>query len=238
MATRGRLLRSMVCGVVACAALGVPRAMIHAQIPTGTSVLVGRVLDARSERAVGGAQVLLPSLERETRSDSTGRFRVTGLPAGQYRAMVRAVGFDSLIFAVDVADADTAEADVLLRNNAQKLEKVKVEATGGMFAARMAEYESRKKFGFGVFLDSTVFQQVPGRPLADVLRMRFGTSTRFRPALSGACVILDGMLMRKFDFNLIQAEDIAAVEVHSGATMPIQYVGTGCGALIVWTKMR
>lgn len=234
----GFFLRAMRGMSAACVALCVPHAAALAQLPTGTSVLVGRVLDARSERAVAGAQVLLPSLERETRSDSTGRFRVTGLPAGQYRAKVRAVGFDSLIFAVDVADADTAEADVLLRNNGQKLEKVKVEATGGMFAARMAEYENRKKFGFGAFLDSTVFQAIPGRPLADVLRLRFGTSKRFRPALSGACVVLDGMLMRKFDFNLIQPEDIAAVEVHTVATMPIQYVGTGCGALIVWTKMR
>lgn len=235
MVAYGFFLRAMRGMSAACVALCVPHAAALAQLPTGTSVLVGRVLDARRERAVVGAQVLLSSLERETRSDSTGRFHVTGLPAGQYRAMVRAIGFDSLVFAVDVADGDTAEADVLLRNNGQALEKVKVEATGGMFAARMAEYENRKKFGFGAFLDSTVFQEAPGRPLADVLRMRFGNSRRGRAARSGACVVLDGIPMHKFDLNFIHPEEIAAVEVHTGPTAPIQY--PGC-ALIVWRKLR
>jgi hypothetical protein len=225
-------------------------------------VLVGRVLDARSERAVVGAQVLLPSLERETRSDSTGRFRVTGLPAGQYRALVRAVGFDSLIFGVDVADADTAEADVLLTAHAQRLEKVNVEATGGMAAVRMAEYESRKKMGFGKFLDSTVFGDSRRRPVADVLMQRLAGISIERPkggpaflasrrgvarmstAPCLAQVIIDGINLGAYDLTLIDPDEVMAMEYHTVATVPLKFRSTAmggggsaaCGTLIVWRK--
>ncbi|GAB1343171.1 carboxypeptidase-like regulatory domain-containing protein [Gemmatimonas sp.] len=210
---------------------------LFAQAPEATSLFVARILDARTERPIEQASILLPELGRTARSDARGNLRLTELPAGKYIAMVRAVGYDSLVFAIDLARSDTAEADLMLTPITQRLATVKVEATGGMLAARMAEYEDRKKVGLGQFMDSTVFQEFPGTPLADVLSRRF-PGPRFR---GGRCVVVDGIPIGS-DPNLVLPEEIAAVEVHTRASVPARYggtTGTGCGIfIVVWRKLR
>ncbi|MCA0374296.1 MAG: carboxypeptidase-like regulatory domain-containing protein [Gemmatimonadetes bacterium] len=256
----------MIAGIVTCTAATTGR--VHAQAgprgDTATSVFTGRILDARSERPVVDASILLPMLDRSARSDSTGRIRVSALPAGKHIALVRAVGYDSLLFAIDVARNDTAEADLLLTPlvaagatpPAQQLAKVKVEATGGVMAARMAEFEDRRKTGFGKFLDSTAFAQMRRRPLADVLGSRIAGVGVERPTGGAAflvarrgssCranVIVDGISLGAYDLTLIDPDEVLAVEYHTVATVPLKYrntsIGGGgsaaCGTLIVWRK--
>lgn len=219
--------------VALCAGVAAP---LCAQTPAATSLFTARILDARTERPIAEANILLPGLERTARSDSLGNIRLTQLPAGKHIALVRAVGYDSLLFAIDIAQSDTAEADLMLTPTTQQLEAVKVEATGGMRAARMAEYEERKKIGLGRFMDSTVFQEFPGTPLADVLDRRL-PGPRFRGT---RCLILDGVPVVGSDPNLVLPEEIAALEVHTGATVPAKYGGTTrCRKFIlVWRKLR
>jgi hypothetical protein len=219
--------------VALCTAVAAP---LRAQTPAATSLFTARILDARTERPIAQASILLPGLERTARSDARGNLRLTQLPAGKHVALVRAVGYDSLLFAIDIARSDTAEAELLLTPITQRLETMKVEATGGMMAARMAEYEDRKKVGLGTFMDSTVFQEFPGIGLAEVLSSRF-TGPRYRVA---RCVVLDGLPMGRIDPNLVQPDEIAAVEVHTRASVPSKYGGTnGCGVVvIVWRKLR
>jgi hypothetical protein len=221
--------------VALCTAVAAP---LCAQTPAANSLFTARVLDARTERPIAEANILLLGLERTARSDSLGNIRLTQLPAGKHIALVRAFGFDSLLFAIDIAQSDTAEADLMLTPVTQRLETVRVEATGGMMAAHMAEYEDRKKVGLGKFLDSTVFQAFPGTPLGDVLRTRFAGTRRAR-ATRTQCIILDGMPTFGYNLNLIHPDEIAAVEVHTLASAPMKYVGkSGCGTLIVWRKLR
>jgi hypothetical protein len=119
---------------------------------------------------------------------------------------------------------------------AQRLGTVMVEATGGMMAARMAEFEERKKMGLGRFMDSTAFQEFPGIPLGDVLQRRL-PGPRFRGA---RCFFLDDLPMVGYSPNLIHPDEIAAVEVHTRASVPSMYGGTNsCGVfVIVWRKLR
>ncbi len=219
--------------VALCAGLAAP---LCAQTPAATSLFTARILDARTEQPIAEASILLPGLERTAKSDARGNLRLTQLPAGKHIALVRAVGYDSLLFAIDIAQSDTAEADLMLTPIAQQLGTVKVEATVGMRAARMAEYEERKKIGLGRFMDSTVFQEFPGTPLADVLDRRL-PGPRFRGT---RCLILDGIPVVGSDPNLVLPEEIAALEVHTGATVPSKYAGTTrCRIFIlVWRKLR
>ncbi len=219
--------------VALCVGLAAP---LCAQTPAATSLFTARILDARTEQPIAEASILLPGLERTAKSDARGNLRLTQLPAGKHIALVRAVGYDSLLFAIDIAQSDTAEADLMLTPIAQQLGTVKVEATGGMRAARMAEYEERKKIGLGRFMDSTVFQEFPGTPLADVLDRRL-PGPRFRGA---RCLVLDGIPVVGSDPNLVLPEEIAALEVHTGATVPSKYAGTTrCRIFIlVWRKLR
>ncbi len=225
--------RSVVSIVALCAIVAAP---LCAQTPAGTSLFTARVLDARTERPIAEASILLVGLERTARADARGNIRLTQLPAGKHIALVRAVGYDSLLFAIDIARSDTAEAELMLTPITQRLEAVKVAATGGMIAARMAEYEERKKMGLGRFMDSTAFQEFPGTRLGDLLQRRF-PGPRYRGA---RCIILDDVPMAGNDVNLIPPDEIAAVEVHTRASVPFRYGGTnGCGVtVIVWRKMR
>lgn len=227
-------LRDAFWAIALCAGAAAP---LGAQTSAATSLFTARIFDARTERPIADASILLPGLERTARSDSAGNLRLTQLPAGKHIALVRAIGYDSLLFAIDIAQSDTAEADLMLTPNTQQLEMVKVAATGGMLAARMAEYEERRKVGPGSFMDSTAFQVVPGTPLAEVLNRRF-PGPRFRGT---RCLILDGVPVAGFDLNLVLPEEIAAAEVHTSATVPAKYGGTRAGCrifVLVWRKVR
>jgi hypothetical protein len=219
--------------VALCAGVAAP---LYAQTSAMTSLFRARILDARNERPIADASILLLGLERTAKSDVRGNLRLTQLPAGKHIALVRAVGYDSLLFAIDIARSDTAEAELMLTPITQRLETLKVEATGGMMAARMAEYEERKKIGLGKFLDSTAFQEFPGTPVAEVL-LRLLPGPRFRGV---RCLVIDGIPIVGADPNLVLPEEIAALEVHTGATVPSIYGGTkGCRIFIlVWRKMR
>ncbi|MBX2983192.1 MAG: TonB-dependent receptor [Flavobacteriales bacterium] len=67
-----------------------------AQPPLAT--LTGQVVDARSFQPVPGAAVLLipGNISLTTTSDSTGHFRIAGIPVGHYALRVAAVGYDTL----------------------------------------------------------------------------------------------------------------------------------------------
>lgn len=246
--------------VALCACMAAP---LYAQTPAATSLFTARILDARTEKPIAEASILLPGLERTARSDAKGNLRLAQLPAGKHVALVRAVGYDSLLFAIDIARADTAEADLMLTPIAQTLEKVNVEAKGGMEAVRLAEYESRKKMGFGKFMDSTVFGDGRRLPVVDILGQRlagigierprggaaFLASRRGRSRMSTApClaqVIIDGINLGAYDLTLIDPDEVLAMEYHTVATVPLKFRSTGggggsaaCGTLIVWRKMR
>ena len=60
------------------------------------ATLVGRVLDANSERPVGDAYIELRDLTLRVQLDSSGVFRVRNIAPGAQRVIVRAIGYDSL----------------------------------------------------------------------------------------------------------------------------------------------
>lgn len=237
-------------GVAAFAiALFATRDVARAQTaPQATSTFSARILDARTERPIAEESILLPGLERTARSDASGNLTLTRLPAGKHIALVRAIGYDSLLFALDIAQGDSAEVDLLLSPIAQSLDKVKVEATSGLAAARMAEFDDRRKMGLGKFLDSTAFTEFRRKPFRDVLTSRIpgisivrgqngeqylaarGGAASFSGKTRFANVILDGMSIGRYDVNQIDPDEILAVEYHTVATVPLKYRNTSIGS--------
>lgn len=64
-------------------------------IPPVAGVISGTVIDRESGAGVGGAVVILEGTLLSGRTDETGRFRLTGVPAGRYTLRVLAIGFTS-----------------------------------------------------------------------------------------------------------------------------------------------
>ena len=88
--------------------------------------LRGRVVDAQRQ-PLAGAEVLLPELDRETRTGEDGRFLLPDLPAGRWRVVVRRPGYAPRVVAVDARGGESLE--VALRAAPFALQGVTVTAT-------------------------------------------------------------------------------------------------------------
>src|SRR5258708_34696098 len=89
----------LVTGYIVLSVLLVPST--HAQIPTGA--LVGTVSDTNGARIAGAtvsAQAVGSSLKREAITNSSGEYRVEGLPPNEYQVTVTAANFSQVTFVV------------------------------------------------------------------------------------------------------------------------------------------
>src|SRR4051794_27001955 len=92
-----------------------------------TAVLTGRGLDSAGAPIVG-AGVRIPRLEKSAGVDSTGRFRIEGLPTGVVTIVGEAPGFTGKRVDVTVPASGTVEQSFSLLPNARVLANVEVRA--------------------------------------------------------------------------------------------------------------
>ncbi len=93
-------------------ALGVGAAAVRAQEPAPEGDIAGAVVDADSGRPVPGARVRLDAVEpgdptppRRVQTDARGRYRFAGVPAGEWRLSVSALGYRDGEVWLDLPDA-------------------------------------------------------------------------------------------------------------------------------------
>lgn len=127
----------------------------EAQRAAPTASISGVVLVDSIERPIAGAEVELVGTAYRTRSDSSGAFSLRDVPLGRYRLQVRAVGYGPLEHEFDLPASGLNGIDAMLRPVAQELERVRVRATLTPTARHLLDFENRRKFGIGKFLDST-----------------------------------------------------------------------------------
>jgi iron complex outermembrane recepter protein len=106
-------------------ALGGLPSLAAAQRPS--AVVTGRVRD-RTEAPVTRATVSIVELNRATTTDSAGRFRFEGVPAGRFTVAARKLGYDPAASAVEVGDSPVV-VELRLSSGAQHIEAVNVTAT-------------------------------------------------------------------------------------------------------------
>ena len=218
----------------------------------------GRVLADSSEVPIPGVEVSLPIRGFKVTTDSLGRFRLVGIPAGQRRVTVRKLGFLPAIADVDFPRGDSLEADFLLSPIVTTLGEVAVTTT--LLERKLEPFLERRRFGIGRFMDAREIEAAPGTRLSEKIRHMPGlvvihprdpsqpikiASTRasgsiMQPSrVCGVAIYLDGAHAPDFRVNDIQPGEIAAIEWYAGPSqVPMQYSGTRstCGALLVWTK--
>jgi len=86
--------------------------------------LAGKVVDEKSN-PIAGASVHLVNTQKGTITDTTGRFQLRNIPAGNYTLQVTAIGFASMEQAVSITNA-SAETDIKLTPEAQLLDDILV----------------------------------------------------------------------------------------------------------------
>ncbi|MCA0374295.1 MAG: carboxypeptidase-like regulatory domain-containing protein [Gemmatimonadetes bacterium] len=268
MALSPRTLTTIVAAATALA-IGPARAQTPAVPPTAvaTSVFTGVVINADTDRPIAGASLLLPSLDRAVRSDSLGRVRVNSLPAGKHVALLQAVGYDSLLFAIDVARNDTATSVLRLvpmepldtATSSASLNDMVADSMETRLSGLLAAFHQRRLTRAGRFLDSADFRTTPSRRFAETVAARIpgvglvaegggkylvsrvGWQQITGPLACYVNVILDGESRGSVDLSQFEPDEVLAVEYHTVATVPREYrdvsAGPGakasCGTLII-----
>jgi len=137
----------------------------------GASVLTGRIVDSAGT-PIRGAIVRVPQLERAAQADSTGTFRLEGLPTGRVTVVGEAPGFVGKRVEVTVPANGTVEQAFSLIPNAHVLANVEVRArTRKQLPLKLHEFAMRRNSSSaGRFLGPEDVAKFNGRPLTDALK--------------------------------------------------------------------
>jgi hypothetical protein len=210
----------------------------------GTASVSGTVV-GETGRPMPGAQLRVLETAATTRTDSSGHFTMSGLPAGTQILEAKRVGYRIVQQPVQLAAGRDVPVTVQLRRIVS-LDSVLVVAR----RSRYREFERNRRSGFGRFMTEDDIEKRHAFETTDLLRTVSGFrvsgtgtdakvySSRGRISLSGqGCetnVVIDGMQHQ--DINWVQPSDIGAIEAYAGpAGAPLFYDST-CGVIVIWTK--
>ena len=220
----------------------------------GTGRVRGIVRDSAG-RPLVGARVAHSDGGVETTSTTGGQFTLDGLPGGSWMLETRAVGFQPRRTVVDIFDSSEVSTTIGLEAVAPRVDTMRVIAD--RFSQQLAGFESRRKTGFGYFLDEETITRRNATFMSDLLRTTPGVTIvpgpggRDRVQMRGAAgpggctpnVFLNGANTPLQDGvleNLVQTTDVRAIEVYPGnGSIPVEFQGrNGCGAIVIWTGAR
>jgi hypothetical protein len=118
----------------------------------------------------------------------------------------------------------------------------------------VAAYEDRRRIGLGHYADTSTIakytflgptlEQMPGVRIAPVKFPPNGFLVQLGARRCTAAVWVDGIRTPDpLDLSYIRPNEIAAIEVYQPADTPLEFqssrgTGAGCGAVVVWTKLR
>jgi hypothetical protein len=152
------------------------------QLPSasrGTASLRGTVLSSDG-RPVRSVIVEIRRAHRSARTDSSGHFRVDGIPAGSRTVEIRALGFAPATHAVSFAAGVVLDTALSIGVSAQDLASVTVAAPAVIPTPRGLEgFELRRKQGHGHFISPTDMESRRASSLADVLAGIEGVHVNF-----------------------------------------------------------
>jgi Outer membrane receptor for ferrienterochelin and colicins len=211
---------------------------------TGSASVSGTVF---SESGQPLANTLLRVLETagRVRTDSTGRFTLTALPAGTQLLEAKHIGYRIVQQPVQLLKGREIQADIHLQR-VVSLDSIRIVAQ----RSRYREFERNRHSGFGRYMTEEDIEKKHAFEVTDLLRMTPGlrvvgsgidakvVSGRGMTSLSRAScemnVVIDNMQHQ--DINWVQPSDIGAMEVYAGpAGAPPQY-DRACGLIVIWTK--
>jgi hypothetical protein len=214
------------------------------RVLAGTASVSGTVV-GESGQPLADVQLRVLETAAKARTDSSGHFSMSALPAGTQLLEAKRVGYRIVQQPVQLMAGRDVPAAVQLRRIVS-LDSVLVVAR----RSRYREFERNRRGGFGRFLAEDEIAKRHAFETTDLLRTMPGFrisgsgpdakvySTRGRISLSGqGCetnIVIDGMQHQ--DINWLQPNDIGAIETYPGpAGAPLLYDSV-CGVVVIWTK--
>ncbi len=144
--------------------------------------ITGRVVASDSGRlVVQGAEASIARIGRAAISDSSGRFRLTDIPPGEYLLVLRAIGFKAESTTVFIDRDEVVSQDIVLtRSIGTVLPERVVTAPEGRPPAKLVEFMERQRTGTGHFITREQLAKAEGgqRQTGDVISMIPGVRVR------------------------------------------------------------
>ncbi|NUO95733.1 MAG: TonB-dependent receptor plug domain-containing protein [Gemmatimonadaceae bacterium] len=213
------------------------------RVLSGTASVSGTVV-GETGQPLPGVQLRVLETAAAMRTDSSGHFSLTGLPAGTQLLEAKRVGYRIVQQPVQLIARHDVLTAVHLRRIVS-LDSVLVVAR----RSRYREFERNRRNGFGRFLTEEDIEKRHAFEATDLLRAVNGFrvigsgfdakvySSRGASLSGRGCetnVVIDGMQHQ--DINWVQPSDIGAMETYPGvAGAPVQY-DSACGVIVIWTK--
>ena len=129
------------------------------------AVFSGMVVDSL-QHPITGADVTLPDLALTTLSDQRGSFRLSAVPAGEHRVLVRRVGYGALDTTFVLREAGVFDRKIIL-SRVTALDSVVV--SGAATDPRLREFEDHRRLGLGHFFTRAELAKLEQHKLADIL---------------------------------------------------------------------
>jgi TonB-dependent Receptor Plug Domain/Carboxypeptidase regulatory-like domain len=249
---RIRDLRLLAFGV--CVAAAVPR-FVGAQ----SGVLHGVVVDSADGALLENVDILVETLRKVARSDASGRFTLTKMPAGQAELMIRRIGYKPQQQTIVLSGGGNDSVKVVLVAQPEILKAMAVDEVERHHRQGIEDFYVRRTQGIGTFITreqledlqatqpTEALRNVPG---VQIGRTRNGNSTvRFTGTGSinhrdcPPTLWLDGQRVPNMELDQIPAQDIEGIELYRGAsTTPAQFwqgntSSTLCGTIVVWSRI-
>jgi hypothetical protein len=212
--------------------------------------------------AIGGVDVSVRPGVHRTRTDSSGRFVVTGLGADKYTVVARKVGFAPTSFDVSLRKDGHVDITLTFDRRLPVLDTVIVSGTHECSAWSLDGFACRRHAGGGVFLDYTdidekeplytadLFRDIPGFRV-DLRSTRSGPVPVPVPANGWGCItsLVDGRPASPARRIPDSPYDLLAVEIYTKPdSVPKEYqrytwpqasvARTGrCAVVVYWTLL-
>ncbi len=213
---------------------------LHAQ---GTGTVIGRITDARTRLALGGARVAVAGTELATFADASGDYALLNVPAGERTLEVSYVGYSDERQTATVAAGRTTALNFAFGKDIVTLDKFVISGSAVASARAINQQRAAETLSnfiaadeIGRFPDQNAaesMQRVPGLGLyRDQGEGRFIVVRGIRPDLNG--VALNGVTMtspdrgaRTVPLDVIPSDALGAVEVTKVYTPDLPAEGLG-----------
>lgn len=218
----------------------------------GTARLTGKVLN-HAGKPLPGARVQLDGTTRVASTRATGDFFLDSLPSGTQTVSIRLLGYAPVEEAVDLSSRGPQNVTIRMSDFVPVLETVRVTATRER-ALDAVGFTRRKRSGSGHYLDgdaintnalnfSDAMRIVPGLRTVPVGGRQMIVSSR---GVNGCVQVwVDGNNWQQLEpgdiDDFVKPHELAAVEVYSPATTPVEFQGargSSCSTIVAWTIRR
>lgn len=229
---------------------GAPR-----ELPRGSARVFGKVVN-KNGAPVAGARVGLMGSSAATLSKSNGDFVLDSLPAGTQALVVRQLGYRPTEVPVDLSSRTPARVRVQLGAFVPELSPIEVTSQREEGLQKVGYLDRKRSSAGGYFIGPEQLEKRNAMKFSDILRSTPGIRvsesngqamiTSTRSAQGSGCVTMwvDGAQWQQLQAgdldSFVQPNEVAAVEVYNGASIPPQFStpGQNCSAVVVWTKTR